>query len=286
MTEVINSAQPRIAPESLVLDRHKLYTKQSNLPVSTYTLFDHLDTDKLSAATLTPRIDHVDRAYRSGKHDLARYILNRLTRHEPMTYSPTQSRITLKHIARPIQDYLVLKKDRKEIPATLPKDIEAAYGQSSDQLAFLIEQFDTYHNVDAGVQSYIEGSLSELTVFLLSARELTDDTTNPYLVVPSTEDQDRGYITDDGKRHGFDLLAIRQRDNARIPIQVKTSFTRQAEYAEDILVVSVADLVRDNTATPRNLAEALYFEINGAQHCNTALIEAASRQLFNALENY
>jgi len=275
-----------MTPESLVLDRHNLYTKQSNLPVPAYTLFTYLDTDKLNATTLTPRIDHVDHAYRSGKHDLARYILQRLTRQEPTSYSSTQSRIALKNIARPIQDYLVLKKDRREIPITLPKDIEAAYGRSSDQLAFLIEQFDIHHNVDSGVQSYIEGSLSELTVFLLSARQLTDDTTNPYLVVPSTEDQDRGYITADGKRHGFDLLAIRQHDNTRIPIQVKTSFTRQVQYGDDILVVSVADLIQNSTATPRNLAEALYFEINGAQHCDTALIEAASKQLFNALDNY
>jgi hypothetical protein len=286
MTEVINSSQPHIASESLVLDGHKLYTKNTNLPVSPYTLYDHLDTDKLNATTLTPRIEHVDRAYKNGKIDLARYILDRLTRDEPATYSSTQSRIALKNLARPIQDYLVLTEKCAEIPATLPKDIEAIYGQGGDQLAFLIEQFDMHQNVDGDQRTYIEGSLSELTVFLLSTRELTDDTTNPYLIVPSTEGQDYSHITADGRRHGFDLLAVRQRDNVHIPIQVKTSFTRQAKYADDILVVSVADLVRDNNASPRNLAEALYFEVNGAQNCDTALIEAASKRLFAALDTY
>jgi hypothetical protein len=286
MTELLKSSQPIASRERFILDDHSLYSKSSNIPVPTDAIYHYLDNNELGATTPTPRIEHVDAAYRDRRAKRAGAMLARLTLYEPVAYSATYNRIVLNSLAHPIQRYLAMKEYGGTIPKPLTKEIEAIYGQGADQLGFLMEQFSNYDGTDSGLQSDIEGGLSELTVFLLTARELTDDSVNPYLIIPSTEAEDRAHITPDGMHHGFDFSVIRQRDNVRIPVQVKTGSTYTAKYPEDILVVSVAELVRDNNASPHNLAEAMHFEISGAQNYDTQLIDAASKRLFNAFDNY
>jgi hypothetical protein len=285
MTEALNSSRRISFKEGLTLDDHALYTKNSNNPIPADAIYHYLDESELGTTTSMPGIKDLDRAYEKQNIKRARHILNHLTRYEPLTYSSGQNRIALNSLAHPMHRYLVTA-DYQEAPSggRLAKDIEAIYGHGGAQLAFLLEQFNEHTN--PGLRAEIEGSLSELTIFLLATRSLTDEMPNPYLVLPSTEAQDRARITADGIHHGFDLSVIRQHDNTHIPVQVKTSTTYAAEYPDHILVVSVADLVRDNNATPRMLAEAMYFEISGATTNDTQLIEAASKRLFKAFDNY
>lgn len=287
MTEVLNSSQPPAFKESLILDDHTLYSKDSTSPLPVDAIYYYLDKGELGPVTRTPRVEDLDDAYKNRCIKYAREILNRLTRHEPCYYSSQQNRVALNNLAHPIQRYLA-KDENQEIPTggRLAKDIEAIYGHGSEQLGFLLEQLDEYGHVNPGLRAEIEGSLSELIVFLLPLRNVADGLDSDYLIVPSTEAQDRGSITADGLHHGFDLRAIRRRDNTHIPVQVKTSTVHTAQYPNTILVVSVADLVRDNESTPQQLGEAIYFEISGSQNCDIELIEAASKRLFKAFDNY
>lgn len=287
MTEVFNPSRPPAFKKSLVLDDHTFYQKDSTSPLPVDAIYYYLAKGELGPVTRTPRIEDLDDAYKNRCIKYARDILNRLTRYEPCYYSSAQNRVSMNNLAHPIQRYMA-KNENQEIPSAgrLAKDIEAIYGHGGEQLGFLLEQLDEYGHVNPGLRAEIEGSLSELTVFLLGARSLTDDPRSDYLMVPSTEAQDRAPVTADGLHHGFDLRVVRRCDNVDIPLQVKTSTVHVAQYPDDILVVSVAELVGDRSSTPRQLAEALYFDISGSRNCNSELIESASKHLFKAFDNY
>lgn len=286
MTEVINSSSPTTFTESLVLDGHALYRKDSDTPVPVDAIYHHLLEGGLGDTTLPPRIEDLDLAYDMRRIKYARQILARLTRYEPYSYSSGQNRIALNDLAHPMHRYLAIKEFHGTVKPELTKDIEAVYGRGGDQLGFLLAQLEEHAEANAALGADIEGGLSELTFFLLTARQLTDEDTNPYLIIPSTSAQDNARVTGDHLHHGYDFTVIRQSDNTHIPVQVKTRTTHLKSYPEEILIISIADLVNDNYATPRMLAEAMYFEVSGAQNFDETLIDAASKRLFAALDTY
>jgi hypothetical protein len=286
MTEVLDSSHS--LPISETTTRVDYLAPRHNLQqrAVAQNALRHYGNEPLYTIPATARLKDLDQAYADQDIDRAQAILDRLANNEPYFYSSYQNRITLNQLAHPIQRHLTLDHVDDAAVRDSFKDIEAIYGRGSDQLNFLLTQAYLNHDQNPGLRAEIEGGLSELTIFLLTARSLTDETIDPYLIIPSTEAQDWAKITPDGLHHGLDFTVIRSRDNTQIPVQVKTSRTRAAQYPRDILVVYVADLVRDNNATPQLLAEALYFDINGAQNSDTSLIEAASKRLFNAFDNY
>jgi hypothetical protein len=288
MTEILNSRSRPLSLKSLVLEDHSLYARHTDEPVSVSVLHRHIDTAvPHSAPQKELHLEDVDTAYKERRLKYADYVLNHLTRCEPSYYSAYQNRTTLNKLAHPVQKQLALNAYNGRPTPDLAKDIEAIYGNGAPQLEFILSELRHADRYSPGVRAEIEGGLSELTIFLLLARSLTGEDTDRYLITPSTQAQDNGPVTADGLHHGYDFIVIRTDDNARIPVQVKTGVTRtDKHYAEDILVISVAELVDGQNTSPRALAEALHSEISSTKTYNAELIETASRRLFIALDAY
>jgi hypothetical protein len=287
MTEIIDSHSRALSLKSLVLEDHSLYARHTDEPVAVDLVHQHLnETSRDRAPTKEPRLRDVDEAYTKRRLKYAGRILAHLMRHEPCYYSSQQNRTALNKLAHPMQKRLALKECGGVPKAALTKDIEAIYGNGGPQLGFLLSEARHADEGSKGRLGEIEGSLSELAVFLLVARSLTGEDTDRYSIVPSTNEQDRGEITEDGLRHGFDFTVIRD-DAVRIPLQVKTGIPHpDRRYPEHILVVSVAELIDGENASPRELAEALDSEISGASNYNKQLIDTASERLFTAFDSY
>ena len=291
MTEVMDTGDTAAFSDNLVLDDHKLYTSESLHPIPVKYIHDRIAprAKKIEMAP-TPRIEDLDKAYSNRRIKYARAVLDYLTRHVPYFYSPRQNRIALNQLAHPIQQQLAIEQYGGTMPSELPKEIEAIYGYGAEQLKFLLDQEASIHNPH--IHANVEGGLSELTVFLLATRHLTGEVSDPYYIVPSTEAEDNGPVTPEGVHHGFDFKVIRRHDGIQIPLQVKTSPVRTVPYVDDILVVSVADLVQDRTnartvtPTPLTLARSIYFEIEGAQNYDEKLITMAEQRLLTAFDSY
>ena len=291
MTEVMDTGDTAAFSDNLILDDQKLYSSESLHPVPVKYIHDRIALSaKKTEMAPTPRIEDLDKAYSNRRIKYARAVLDYLTRHVPYFYSPRQNRIALNQLAHPIQQQLAIEQYDGVAPADLPKEIEAIYGYGAKQLKFLLDQEETIRNPH--VHANVEGGLSEMTVFLLATRRLTGEAGDPYLIIPSTEAEDNGPVASDGVHYGFDFKVIRRRDGVVIPLQVKTSLVDAVSYHEDILVVSVADLVYDRDDTyavkpaPLTLARSIYFEIEGARNYDEALIEMAEERLFSAFDRY
>lgn len=287
MAELIDSQNRPLSFKSLVLEDHSLYARHTDEPIAVDVLHQHLDAaTPRRGAQKEPRLKDVDTAYTERRLKYASRILAYLMRHEPYYYSSQQNRTALNKLAHPMQKRLALKEHASKPKAGLTKDIEAIYGNGGPQLDFLLAEVRRADEGSKGRRAEIEGSLSELAIFLLAARNLTGEATDRYSIIPSTNEQDRGAITEDGMHHGYDFMVIRS-DNTRIPLQVKTGLPHpDRHYPEHILVVSVAELIDGQDVPPRALAEALYAEITGARDQNTQLIETASERLFAAFDTY
>lgn len=286
MTEVLHSRHHTQLSESLILDDHTLYDRRSNKPIPVSLVHRHLMADSSRQLHWQPRLEDIDEAYTTRRLEHAGWIIDQLTKHEPVYYSSNQNRIALNKLAHPMQERLALAQRGETPPVELRKDIEAIYGSGVEQLKFLLEQHYTIGDASPGTQSHIEGSLSELTVFLLAARSLTGEDTDPHLIMPSTYAQDYAPILKDGTRQGYDFTVVRN-DGTHIPLQVKTSTGHVDKYyADHILVVSIAELIDGTTTDPHGLAEAMYFEISNAQTYNRELIDTAAARLEVAFAAY
>lgn len=287
MTEMIDSRRRPLSLKSLVLEDHSLYARHSDEPVAVDVLHQHIRTE---IPPQTPskelRLEDVDAAYKGRRLKYADKVLSHLMRHEPYFYSSRQNRIVLNRLAHPIQKRLALKEYGGTPTADLAKDIEATYGNGAHQLEFLLTELRRADQYNSGLRSEIEGSLSELTAFLLVTRPLTGEDTDRYLIVPSTNAQDNGPVTEDGLHHGYDFTAVRS-DTTRIPLQIKTGIThKDKRYSDHILVISIAELIDGENTSPRALAEALHSEITGTGTYSEQLIETASERMFAALDGY
>lgn len=288
MTEILNSRPQALSLKSLVLEDHSLYARHTDEPVSVNFLHRYIDTaPPRSTPKKELRLEDVDTAYKERRLKYADYVLGHLMRYEPCYYSSYQNRTMLNKLAHPVQKKLALNAYNGTPAPDLAKDIEAIYGNGAPQLDFILSELHRADRYSPGVRAEIEGGLSELTVFLLLARPLTGESTDRYLTIPSTQSEDNGPVTEGGLHHGYDFVVIRTDDSTRIPVQVKTGATGgEKRYAEDILVVSVAELVDGQKTSPRALAEALHSEIGNTKAYKEELIETASRRLFTALDAY
>lgn len=273
MTEVVNSS----GTETHVDDH--MYNEAVHASVSSELMHD----------IMPPRLEDLDKAYSQKKIKYARAILDRLMHHEAYTHSPReQSRIALHHLAHPVYRQIAIETYGGNVPLDLAKDVEAVYCNGVDQLGVLLNQ--EAMTSDKQTHDEITGSLSELMVFLLVARGYKGNQNEPYLIVPSAEHEDWGKVSPEGIHHGFDFKVKRRRDGVMIPLQVKTAALQTKEYADDILVVSVAQLVRDKNAVlpvkPIELAQSMYLELHGARQYNSRLINVARTRLLAQVAGY
>jgi hypothetical protein len=288
MTEVMDAGGTGAFDNSFVLDEENLALEESTQLFPVEDPYTHIDKPRFGSMAPSLRLGDLDKAYSKRKIKYARAVLDRLTFHPPYCYSPQQNRIALNQLAHPIQQLLATEQYGGKVPDELGKDIEAIYGHGAQQLGFLLDQEATTQ--DPSIRRNITGSLSELSIFLLAARGYRSDTSDRYLIVPSAEDEDYGKITPGDIHHGFDLKVIRRRDDVVIPLQVKTSAAHAKTYAENILVVSVADLIYDKKRStqpaPLDLAHAMYFELQGARNFDEQLITRARDRLVTQFSLY
>jgi hypothetical protein len=273
-------------------DTHVYANRQSgsvnlNLPIPADDAYEStVEIERFIDPASPPRIEDLDEAYKKREIKYARAILNYLMRHLP--YSSDQNRITLNQLAHPLQQRIAIEQQGGVASQDLVKDIEAVYDHAAEQLKSLISQAETFQ----GTPEYADiiGSLSELNIFLLSARSLTGEDSDAYSLIPSTNAEDKARLTREGIRQGIDFKVIRRSDGVQIPLQVKTSAYPGKIYSSDILVVPVNDLVYDpgrrKPASSIDLSRAMLAEIEGRQDDDSELIDLAQQRLFSTFENY
>ena len=275
-------------PTRLVLDDHALYARHTNEPVPASMLYSQLlstSSERRMPVVRAPRLEDAEAAYAKRRIKLAGTILAKLTEGEPCYYSNTQNRTALNKLAHPIHKLLALRQYGGTAPDSLAKEIEAIHGDGADQLKFVIDEYQRTNGDAVGYRRNIEGGQSELIFFHLITRTLTGDGNDPYMVVPSMTSEDMGVIDETGVHHGFDFTVVRMSDGLRIPTQVKTNPTEK-QYPATVLVVSIAELINDETIAPANLAQALYAEIASTGPYDEQLIASASERLFAKLDNF
>jgi len=205
-------------------------------------------------------------------------------------YPPGLARFALKEVALPLYGRAIY--DATHSPEVAEMSPENAYKDSVALLEYFKNWADSLPKPKPGDQDElandIEGTLSELTIFSLTARDIQGLPEDPLTILPSMRTQDSTpHLRSFRKNPNFDFVVRRRARGTVIPLQVKTSLHYNPdEYRPSIAIVSTVDIAGGRVANQK-LRLALIADSHGqATEEQVELIESSKKKLDLLYENH
>jgi hypothetical protein len=219
--------------------------------------------------------------FRSAKNIAEKY----LGTFELQPYSPELFHIALKYLALPLYQRADLEARGLPVSDDIRDEIAALYGHATQFMTQLLnEKHEKVANthISHGKKHDIIGDLTEATFFALTVRPLDGSDNDRFLILPSSEEQDRAGYDEHGLKRGIDFMIL-ERGEGAFPLQTKTTLrgAYTSQYADSIPVIGLQDLTSNNTLMMRELQHAMIFEASNEGPYDIDLIEEVQDELFS-----